>query len=103
MQKKEQKISKRTSVGSTTEPHSTYINDVVEEVRRAAAWGQADHRVFTSFATIWIFISFYMFTSGTMLMQKINITQENNTRANGWLFFPYRSCLGLRHNNYSCS
>lgn len=44
MQKKEQEISKRTRVGATPWPHNTYINDVVEEVRRAAAWGQADHR-----------------------------------------------------------
>lgn len=37
MQKKEQEISKRTRVGATPEPQNTYINDVVEGVRRAAA------------------------------------------------------------------
>lgn len=35
--KQEQEISKRTRVGATPKPHNTYINDVVEEVRRAAA------------------------------------------------------------------
>lgn len=84
MQKKEQEISKRARVGATPEPHNTYINDVVKGVRHAAAEGRPITGVFTSFATICIlFISFYMFTSITMLMQKTNITLENSTRANG--------------------
>lgn len=79
MQKKEQEISKRTRVGATPEPRNTYINDVEREYVARPLEG----RPITSFPTIWIFISFYMFTSGTMIMQKIKITLENSTRTNG--------------------